>query len=614
VTVECASNRSGSAVAGVRILPTKPPIAARISRRTLLPATAALSRRPPLTPASPAIAALPRRAWIALAVIVAIAWFANLDVRKLQHPDEGRYAEIAREMLVTGDWVTPRLNGLKYFEKPPLQYWLTAASFKAFEQDEWTARLPGATAGFLTVAVVAATGTALAGAAAGLYAGLVLAGSVWLFGISHLVTLDAVLTFWLTLALCAFLRAQQAHDSKPRVRRWMLVAYAATAAGVLTKGLVALAIPFASLFLYTLVTRDRGPWRRLHFVKGLALLFALAAPWFVAVSLRNPEFARFFFIHEHFERFLTTEHRRVGAWWYFVPLFLAGFLPWTGLFLWRLRQSWREATPGEGGFAWAKFCLVWTAFVFVFFSLSGSKLPSYILPMFPSAALVLGWQLERTRTATLAAATAALAGVTLVLWLVALAGWPRLAEALADARTPRAIYDALGHWVKIAFGVAGAGYVAGYLAFRRGEARGRSLGIAALSLATMLSMQAVFAGSDVFRTTRSAADLVTTLENAANPPYDRTAPFFQVEMYDQTLPFYLERTTTLVQYRDELALGLDAEPGRGIAKLSDWIARWQALPQAYALMSPQLHEQLAKESLPMRVVASDPRRVLVARH
>jgi len=578
-----------------------------------LPTAAALSRRPPLTPARPTIAALPRRAWIALALIIAIAWFANLDVRKLQHPDEGRYAEIAREMLVTGDWVTPRLDGLKYFEKPPLQYWLTAASFKAFELDEWTARLPGAVAGFATVVVVAATGAALAGAAAGLYAGLVLAGSVWLFGISHLVTLDALLTFWLTLSLCAFLRAQHARASPSHVKRWMLLAYAAAAAGLLTKGLVALLIPFATLVLYTLVTRDRGPWRRLHPASGLALLVAIAAPWFVLVSLRNPEFARFFFIHEHFERFLTTEHHRVGAWWYFLPMFVVGFLPWTGLFLWVLPKSWREATTDGAGFAWAKFCLVWTAFVLVFFSLSGSKLPSYILPMFPSAALVLGWQLERTRTQTLAAATLVLAVLTLALWLAAVVGWPRLAEALADARTPRALYDALGHFVKIAFGVAGAGYAVGCFALRRGDARGRSLGIAALSVATILSMQAVFSGSDVFRATRSAADLVTTLENAANPPYDRNAPFFQVEMYDQTLPFYLQRTTTVVQYRDELGLGLDAEPGRGIATIADWIPRWDALPQGYALMAPETHERLAKDGVPMRVVTSDPRRVLVAR-
>ena len=111
---------------------------------------------------SPSIAAYSRRAWTLLAIVAAIAWFANLDVRKLQHPDEGRYAEIAREMVASGDWVTPRLNGIKYFEKPPLQYWLTAASFEAFELDEWTARLPGAMAGFLTILVVAYAGAIVA--------------------------------------------------------------------------------------------------------------------------------------------------------------------------------------------------------------------------------------------------------------------------------------------------------------------------------------------------------------------------------------------------------------------------------------------------------------------
>ena len=562
---------------------------------------------------SPIIAALSRRTWIALIVVFAIAWFASLDVRKLQHPDEGRYAEIAREMLVSGDWVTPRLDGLKYFEKPPLQYWLTAASFRAFELDEWTARLPGAVAGFATAAVVGVTGAAIASPVAGVYAALALVGSVWLFGISHLVTLDALLTFWLTLSLCAFLRAQHAGASGAASRRWMLLAYAATAGGVMTKGLVALLIPFCTLVVYSLVTRDRGPWKRLHLVPGLAVLLLLAAPWFVLVSLRNPEFARFFFMHEHFERFLTTEHRRTGAWWYFVPMFFAGLLPWTGVFVWRLRHAWRDAAVDASGFAWAKFCLVFAGFVFVFFSLSGSKLPSYILPMFPAAALVLGWQLAGMRVRTLIALTAVLMATTLALWLVVLLGWTRIAAALADARTPRALYDALGTWAKLALGVAFGGYLAGFLAFRRGGARGRTIGVVALSLTTVVAMQGAFFGSDVFRATRSAADLVTTLENASNPPYDPNAPFFQIRMYDQTLPYYLERTTTLVEYRDELGPGLDAEPERGIAYVAEWVACWRALPQAYALMSPGTRDELAHDGVPMRVIAADSRRVLVAR-
>ncbi len=426
-------------------------------------------------------------------------------------------------------------------------------------------------------------------------------------------TLDALLTFWLTLSLGAFLLAQHARGSPPGQRRWMLVAWAATAGGVLTKGLVALLIPFCALVVYSLVTRDRAPWKRLHPGSGLAVLLVLAAPWFVLVSLRNPEFARFFFIHEHFERFLTTEHRRIGAWWYFLPMAVAGFLPWTGIFLWRLRHGWRDATIEPSGFAWQRFCLVYAGFVLVFFSLSGSKLPSYILPMFPAMALVLGWQLQRTSARTLAALTALLVATTIALWLAMLIGWPRIAGALADARTPRALYDALGPWVKVALGVAAGGYVAGWIAFRRGDERGKTLGIAALSLCTILAMQAAFTGSDVFRATRSSADLVTALENGDDPPYDANAPFFQVRMYDQTLPFYLDRTTTLVEYRDELGPGLDIEPTRGIAHEADWIARWQSLAQGYALMAPETRASLAAAGVPMRVIASDARRVLVAR-
>jgi hypothetical protein len=167
--------------------------------------------------------------------------------------------------------------------------------------------------------------------------------------------------------------------------------------------------------------------------------------------------------------------------------------------------------------------------------------------------------------------------------------------------------------VKLALGLASTGYLVAWLAFRSGGERGRAFGITSLALATMLAMQSAYTGSDLFRVTRSAADLVTTLENAADPPYDRTAPFFQVRMYDQTLPFYLQRTTTLVEYRDELALGLDAEPWRGIAREADWIERWRALGQGYALMTPETHSALAQARVAMRVIASDPRRVLVAR-
>jgi 4-amino-4-deoxy-L-arabinose transferase-like glycosyltransferase len=561
---------------------------------------------------SPSIAAYSRRAWILLAIVTATIWFAVLDVRKLQHPDEGRYAEIAREMVVSGDWVTPRLNGIKYFEKPPLQYWLTAASFEAFELDEWTARLPGALAGFLTILVVAYAGAIVASPAVGAYAATAFAGCVWPFGISHMVTLDSLLTFWLALALGAFLLAQHHRADARRLRAWMLVAWAATAGGVMTKGLVALVIPFCTLAVHTLVTGDRRPWSRLAAGRGLAVFLLLAAPWFLIVSARNPEFARFFFIHEHFERFLTTEHRRTGTWWYFLPLLAAGLLPWTGVFLWGIRQNWHSES-GAQAFAWKRFCLIWCAFVLAFFSMSGSKLPSYILPLFPAAALVMGATLDQMRARTLAGFAAVIASTTFVLWVGALLGWSQIVHAYADARTPASLLVALGSWVKLALGIAAAGYLLACFILRRDEPRAKTAGIVTLSFATMLTMQAVYFGSNVFRATRSAADLVTLLHNSNHPPYDRSAPFFQVRMYDQTLPFYLERTTTLVEYRDELGPGLDSEPSRAIARESDWFPKWRALPQGYAIMAPDTYAEFAAAGIPMRVVASDVRRVLVAR-
>ena len=153
---------------------------------------------------------LSRTAWVAVAAFIAIAWFSALDTRVLEHPDEGRYGEIAREMAVTGDYLTPRLNGLKYFEKPPLQYWFTAAAYKLFETDEWSTRLAAVAGGFATILLVGFTLARLVSPLAGAFAAMTMASFVLAIGMSHFATLDAFFTGWLTLALCAFLRAQQA--------------------------------------------------------------------------------------------------------------------------------------------------------------------------------------------------------------------------------------------------------------------------------------------------------------------------------------------------------------------------------------------------------------------
>ncbi len=558
------------------------------------------------------LASLPRSAWWLIAIVAAVVWFAPLDSRHLQHPDEGRYAEIAREMAASGDWVTPRLNDLKYFEKPPLQYWLGALAFDTFGVHDWSARLPTAVAGLLAVVAVGVTGAWLAGGTAGAYAALVLLGCMWPAGLAHLLSLDALLAFGMTLALCAFLLAQRDGLARREVRTAMLACYAALAAATLTKGLVAPLVAGATLVLYSLVTRDLGPWRRLHLVPGLALFLAITAPWFVIVSVRNPEFARFFFIHEHVERFLTETHNRTGEWWYFGPWFVLGLMPWILVWLVTLPRSVGAAARNANGFSWARFCLVWAAFILVFFSASGSKLPSYILPMYPALALVLGFELTRISSRALMWIALPLAVGGAAFAVAYLVGWDRWSRAWASEAMPHSIYREFGPWVLATIVTYALGGLAATLAFRRGTPAARTWGIAALSLASLVALQIGFVGNDAFALVRSAAPILAAAEHANGGPLDPTYPVFQVGSYDQTLPFYLRRPTPLVEYRDEMGLGLDAEPEKGY-DLARWLPVWAAAPQAYALVSHATAAELARSGVPMRILARDPRRVFIAR-
>jgi 4-amino-4-deoxy-L-arabinose transferase-like glycosyltransferase len=515
-------------------------------------------------------------------------------------------------MAVSGDWVTPRLNDLKYFEKPPLQYWLGAATFDVLGVDEWTARLPSAVAGFLAIIAVGLTAARLASPDAGAFAALVLGGTVWHAGIAHFLSVDSVLSLCMTLALCAFLLAQRPDITRAAQRNWMLAAFAAAALATLAKGLIAIAIPGAVLVLYTLVTRDTGPWRRLHALPGLAVYLAVAAPWFVLVSRANAEFAQFFFIHEHVERFLTETHNRTGEWWYFVPWFVLGFIPWIIAWAVTLPRSVRDAPVYANGFSWARFCLVYAAFIFVFFSASGSKLPSYILPMFPALALALGYELTRLSTRALMWIASPLAiGGLLALAAYAVA-WDDLVAKLASEQTPATIFRAFGPYVLAAVAVYAAGGIAAFFLFRNGSPAARTLGVAALAFASLVGMQVAFTGHDAFAVVRSAAPLLQAAERANGGPLDPRYPVFQIASYDQTLPFYLGRPTPLVEFRDEMALGLAAEPHKGY-NLTRWFETWLAAPQAYALMPRATAADLARENFPFRVLAEDPRRVLVSR-
>jgi 4-amino-4-deoxy-L-arabinose transferase-like glycosyltransferase len=539
-----------------------------------------------------------RGLWVLLAVFAA-GWFCNLGYRHLVRPDEGRYAEIPREMVASGDWLTPRLNGFKYFEKPALQYWATAAAFTAFGENEWAARLWPGLMGFLGVLLVFYTGNRLFGPPRGLYAAAVAASSALYVFIGHVLTLDMALTFFLSVAVFAVALAQRdAADALER-RRWMLAAWAATALAVLTKGLVGIVLPVAAVGLYVLIERDWKRLARLHIVSGGLLFLLIAAPWFVAVSRANPEFFHFFFIQEHFERFLTREHGRYQPMWYFVPVLLAGMLPWTVSLVPALWRSWARS-PDEG-FQPQRFLLLWAIVVFAFFSVSDSKLASYILPIFPALALLVGRYLSRggRRVALAQAIVAAAVGLG-----AALAA-PQATLLAEEMILPAALLAGYVPWL-VAAGIA---LLAGAAIAVWLGARGRPAA-SALSLAfgALVATQLGLSGYEQLSPAYSAYHSVQKIRSQLKPD----APFYIVNTFDHTLPFYLGRTVTMVAYKDELAKAIGWEPQKFLPDTAAFARAWETDPEAFAMFDPNdLAVFLKAHPVPMQVIASDPRRVIV---
>jgi 4-amino-4-deoxy-L-arabinose transferase-like glycosyltransferase len=526
-----------------------------------------------------------------LVLLMAAVWFGNLEYRKLVKPDEGRYAEISREMAASGDWVTPRLNGIKYFEKPALQYWVTAGAYRLFGEHHWTARLWSALTGFLGIIFTAYAATRLFGRETGLLTAAVLGSSLLYTLIAHMNSLDMGMTFFMGGALMSFLLAQQDAASARANRLWMHVAWAALAFSVLSKGLMGIVLPGAVLVLYTLIERDFGLWKRLHLFSGLLLFMAIAAPWFIAVSIANPEFFHFFFIHEHFERFLTKTHGRYEPWWWFIPVLAAGILPWIVTLIDTIVRAWKVEPAAEQRFKPKRFLLIWAVFIFVFFSLSGSKLASYILPIFPALALLIGEHLSRIDGRRLfwqilPVAFLATAGLILAPNAVRFAG----------SELARGQYAVFASWLLAASAIWLVGTVAALLLSYRDKVRSAIIVLACTSL---IAAQVLLTGHDSLSATRSDYAIAEQIKPHLRPG----APFYSLEGYDQTLTFYLKRSVTLVAYQDEMAFGLTQEPHKWLPDIESFKQAWGQQPYALAIMPHPTYQQLASQGLPMRVIA-----------
>ena len=541
---------------------------------------------------------------ILLALLVIFITFDDLNGRKLANPDEGRYSEISREMAASGDFVTPRLNGLKYFEKPPLQYWATAISFTLFGENEFAARLYTALCGLGCILLVAYTGKRVFDEETGMLAGLVMLSAPYFVAMSEVVTLDMGVTFWLTLAVSSLLISQHSSVEFSR-RRWLWLAWTGMAAAVLSKGLIGIVFPAAAVFLYCIFQRNFRLLWKLEWVVGPLVFLAITVPWFALVSHQNPEFPQFFFIHEHVERFLSTVHRREQPWWFFFPILLAGFLPWAIALIPAFVQGWRRPphlcreSGASGTFAPHKFVLIYSIFILLFFSKSGSKLAGYILPMFPVLALVISTYVRAAEPKRLAWLVLPVLPLAL---LGAYAAW--VAPDGREDQFSRQLYTDMSVWV---IGAALSIATAAMMSFGLLRAQRKWLGVVMLSVGTIIGMELIERGYEKLSPLQSSFALAETIKPYVKPD----TRLYSVGNYEQSLPFYLKRTLTLVDYVDEFEMGQNSEPEKWIAKLTDFPTAWNAPGAAIAIIPPGDVDKIRALGIDFDVIHTDPRRAAI---
>lgn len=380
---------------------------------------------------------LAKRAGLLFFIAAIAVYLYGIGALPLVGPDEPRYAQVAREMFTRADFVTPTLGGHTWFEKPALLYWMLMASFKAFGVTEWAARLGPACAGLLTILAVYWMGRRVERASAsesatnhssasdtvavdsnadnshaggadealqsggaralGLWSALALASSAGLMIFSRAVSFDVIVTWTTTTALACFFVSEL--ESVERRRRWLLAAfYAFIGASLLAKGLIGIVIPVGIIGAYFLLRR-RWPDKSLmlSLAWGLPLALVVAALWYGPVIARHGwTFVDEFFIQHHFARYVSNKYRHPGPIYYYIPAILILALPWPAFLVSALarvrRWDWRSTGALD---RFRLFTLAWLVVPIAFFSVSGSKLPGYILPALPAAALLVGEQLSR---------------------------------------------------------------------------------------------------------------------------------------------------------------------------------------------------------------------------
>ena len=532
-----------------------------------------------------------------LITLFTLIWFGSLNFRPLIPTDEARYAEIAREMYSTGDWITPRYNGYKYFEKPPLQMWATSVIFEIFNVGNWQARLWSAFTGFLAIIFVGVTSAKIFNPRVGWLSSIILSSSPMWIVAGHYSSLDVALSSFLSAALCSLLLSQHAENINTR-RNWIWLCWAFMALAVLSKGLIGIVLPSLVLILYCISTRDWKILNQIRIISGSLIFLVIAAPWFILVSIKNPEFLEFFFIHEHFQRFAQNSHNRNGPIYFFIPLLLIGILPWVP----QLPMAFMKAIKrNQNSHLASRLLVCWVLVIFGFFSISSSKLPGYIIPIFPALAILIAKYLDSIKHESFETLWKF---QTIFFASLGLAGFYFLPDIGNQARLDELdAYSQYGHWIAAAL-LTMITFSLAALIKKTSSFQER---ITTYACGFFLCSMIAGMGHETLDRATSGIDLANQIKHAI--PKD--VNFYSIHSMENTLPFYLGVTMTMVETPYEFEFGIKQEPHLWIPTIDDFIIRWGKDSSAFALMKPEQFVDFQNKGLQMQVVGKDARRVVV---
>lgn len=535
---------------------------------------------------------------LCLTLFLSLLFGAFLGTRPLMVPDEGRYTEIPREMVESGDYLTPHLNHIKYFEKPPLFYWMTAASIKVFGLQEWGLRAGVALMSLLGCLMVYIAGLRLYDRRTGIFACLILATSALYCSMARFVITDMPLTVWMTLSLLLFiLGTQEPLRAKKRYYFWGMYLFAALA--VMTKGLIGAVLPGMVIFAWLCVTWEWKQLKTYCIPTGILLFLLIAAPWHLLVQLKNPEFFRFYFIEQHFLRYFTDYAGRQQAAWFFPAVTLGGFFPWVCFLLAFLAQAirrWRYFLHAQKN-KQTIFFIVWAVVLFLFFGFSKSLLLSYALPLMPPLAFLMA------RCFSLQEQDPFRAVIRVGFWLVALLGvvMGLLGIILLQLHLLPSLMCTY-----IAIFILSLGMLSSAILYIKTKRLYASFFLLVCTMGIFCVMgDMLYPKID----TRSVKSLAIVLQPKLKPDTEIAT----YHSYYQDLPAYLGRRVTVVAYQGELKFGM-AHQDTSAWMLNDaafW-QRWEKKPDMFLLISQEAYQSLtAVQKAKLHLVAKTTKNLLL---